>query len=241
MPRWSFEHQITTRRGRLANAILRAGNAPRCAQDLQTRDSAVPCTAGQARQKRNDQRSSSELSVRFVLKDWVSPIQRASVPVRSSAVTYQALRRGRPVPGRKRTGRRRTTAKGERRAPSTWECLLLPISQLVRDKERHGVVLTDHVIVEDLADLLRRRDAVARFHRGFVLLPDDVDAELDAFVGNENRRPRDQLANLVLAFAAKRAIQRALGNRLNCHGDINAGCRERMRRGLRRAHRPGCR
>jgi len=74
------------------------------------------------------------------------------------------------------------------------------------------VALTDHVIVEDLADFLRRRDAVARFHRGFVPLTDDVDAELDAFVADENRRPRDQLASLVLAFAAKRAIQRAHGN-----------------------------
>ena len=37
------------------------------------------------------------------------------------------------------------------------------------------MALTDHVIVEDLADFLRRRDAVARFHRGFVPLTDDVE------------------------------------------------------------------
>ena len=72
------------------------------------------------------------------------------------------------------------------------------------------MVLTDHVIVEDLADLLRRRDAVARFHRGFVLLTDDVDAELDAFVANEDRGTCDQLADFVLALAAERAIQRIL-------------------------------
>ena len=81
-----------------------------------------------------------------------------------------------------------------------------------RDREHLlGVVLADDVIVEHLADFLRRRDAVARLHqRGFVLLADDVHAEFDAFVADEHGRARNQLADLVLALAAERAIKRVL-------------------------------
>src|SRR4029077_11286844 len=72
-----------------------------------------------------------------------------------------------------------------------------------------GVVLADDVVVEDLADLLRGRNIVARFpQQGLVLLADDVEAKLDAFVANEDGRPGDELAHLVLAFAAERDIQR---------------------------------
>ena len=72
-----------------------------------------------------------------------------------------------------------------------------------------GLELADHVIVEDLADFLRRRNAVAGFdQRGLVLLTDDVHAEFDAFIADEHRRPGNQLAHLVLALAAERAIER---------------------------------
>ena len=56
-----------------------------------------------------------------------------------------------------------------------------------------GMVLTDDVVVEDLADLFRRRNAVARLHqRGLVLLADDV-RELDVLGANEDGRPSDEL------------------------------------------------
>src|SRR3989441_774905 len=86
---------------------------------------------------------------------------------------------------------------------------------VVMDRDREHlfrVVLADHVVVEDLADLLGGRDAVARFHqRGLVLLADDVHAQLDAFVADEHGRAGDELAHLVLALAAERAIERILG------------------------------
>src|SRR5712691_1615222 len=75
-----------------------------------------------------------------------------------------------------------------------------------------GVVLADDVIVEDFSDLLGGRDAVARLHqRGLVLLADDVHAQLDALVADEHGRAGNELADLVLALAAERAIERVLG------------------------------
>ena len=60
-----------------------------------------------------------------------------------------------------------------------------------RDREHLlGVVLADDIVVEDLADLLRGRNLVARFRqRRLVLLADDVQAKLDALVTNEDGRP----------------------------------------------------
>ena len=55
---------------------------------------------------------------------------------------------------------------------------------LIVDSDRKhllGIALADYVIVEDLADLIRCRDAVARLHqRRLVLLADDVHAKFDA-------------------------------------------------------------
>src|ERR1700726_1884089 len=81
-----------------------------------------------------------------------------------------------------------------------------------RDREHLlGVALTDDIVVEDLADLLRGRNFVARFRqRRLVLLADDVHAQLDAFVTNEDGRPGNELAHLVLALAAERAVERVL-------------------------------
>src|SRR5258708_6875443 len=74
-----------------------------------------------------------------------------------------------------------------------------------------GVVLADDVVVEDLADLLRGRNIVARFRqRRLVLLADDVQAKLDALVANEDGRPGNELARLLLALAAERAVERVL-------------------------------
>ena len=75
-----------------------------------------------------------------------------------------------------------------------------------------GVVLPDHIVIEDLADFLRCRDTIVRLHqRGFVLLADDVRAQFDAFVADQHVRTGNQLARIVLALAAERAIERVLG------------------------------
>src|SRR6516162_1146016 len=56
-----------------------------------------------------------------------------------------------------------------------------------RDREHLlGVVLADDIVVKNFANLLGRRNAVARLHqRGLVLLADDVHAQFDAFVADE--------------------------------------------------------
>src|SRR6202161_4801134 len=75
-----------------------------------------------------------------------------------------------------------------------------------------GLGLTYHIIVENLADFARGRDPVLAFdERGLALLADDVHAQFDAFVADEHRRPGDQLAHLMLALAAKRAVEGVLG------------------------------
>src|SRR5207237_8269341 len=81
-----------------------------------------------------------------------------------------------------------------------------------RDREHLlGVILTNHVVVENLAYLLWSGDAVARLHqRGFVLLANDVHAQLDALVADKDGRGGDELAHLVLALAAERAVERIL-------------------------------
>jgi hypothetical protein len=50
-----------------------------------------------------------------------------------------------------------------------------------RDREHLlGVILPDHIVVEDLAYLLGSWNAIARLHqRGFVLLADDVHAQMN--------------------------------------------------------------
>ncbi len=42
------------------------------------------------------------------------------------------------------------------------------------------------------------------------ILDDDVQAKLDAFVANEDGRPGNELAHLILALAAERAVERVL-------------------------------
>jgi hypothetical protein len=75
-----------------------------------------------------------------------------------------------------------------------------------------GVALADHVIVEVLADLERRRNAVAGLDEGGLgLLADDVVAQLDAFVADEHGGAGDELPHLVLRLAAEGAIEGALG------------------------------
>src|SRR5262249_35872728 len=72
------------------------------------------------------------------------------------------------------------------------------------------IILPDDVVVEDLADFLWRRNAVTRLVQRLGFLPDDILAQLNAFIADEHRRPGDQLTHLVLALAAERAIEGAL-------------------------------
>src|SRR5690606_18350025 len=47
----------------------------------------------------------------------------------------------------------------------------------------------------------------SRARIGLRFFADDVIAEVDALVANEHRRPRDELADFVLALVAERAVQ----------------------------------
>src|SRR5450432_4097903 len=92
--------------------------------------------------------------------------------------------------------------------------MIEPLVVVVDGDREHllGMALTDDVVVEDLADFLRGRNTVARLHqRGFVLLADNIHAQLNAFVADEHGGTRDQLADFMLALATERAIQRVLG------------------------------
>ena len=74
-----------------------------------------------------------------------------------------------------------------------------------------GVVLTDDVVVEDLADRFWGRDSVTRFRqRGRLFLTDYVHAQFDALVADKYGRPGNELAYLALALAAERAVERVL-------------------------------
>ena len=85
---------------------------------------------------------------------------------------------------------------------------------MVVDRDREDAlrtVLPYDVVVEDLADLRRRRDAVSGLHEsGLALLADDVVAELDALIADEDGRSSDQLPDLMLRLAAEGAVEGAL-------------------------------
>ena len=68
--------------------------------------------------------------------------------------------------------------------------------------------LTDHIIVENLENLARRRNTFAGLHKiGLVFLPDDIHAQLNAFIADEHGGPRNKLADLMLTLSAERAVQ----------------------------------
>ena len=78
-------------------------------------------------------------------------------------------------------------------------------------KHALGLLLADHVFVENLADVARGRYAVLRLHEvSLMFLANDVHAQLDAFVADEHGRTGDELAHFMLAFAAEGAIQSVL-------------------------------
>jgi len=78
-----------------------------------------------------------------------------------------------------------------------------------RDRQHPlGVILADDVIVQHLADFLRGRHPVAGLHQmRFVLLTDDIHAQFDTLVADEDRRTGDELTDLVLRLAAERAVE----------------------------------
>ena len=94
---------------------------------------------------------------------------------------------------------------------------------MVVDRNRQnllGEILPDHVLIEDLPDLVRGRELVlvgpCRVG-GRPLLADDVVAELDALVANEHRRTGDELPHLVLALAAEGAVKKLVAGRFIRH------------------------
>jgi hypothetical protein len=73
--------------------------------------------------------------------------------------------------------------------------------------------LPDHVLVEDVIDLFRLRDIPQPEILIDVLVElffDDLVAELDTLIANVNARTSDQLAHLLLRFAAEAALQLTL-------------------------------
>ena len=121
--------------GRLGNAMLRAGNARRCARDQQKRGSVVRRAGEQARRKRNDHKSWSEVSVRFVFnhRDFADPkCSHAPFDPEPSFVSpgegAAGPREGGPAAG--------SHGEGTRRRGKHLECRLLPMSYLICDTER---------------------------------------------------------------------------------------------------------
>src|SRR5262245_9649616 len=86
---------------------------------------------------------------------------------------------------------------------------------VIMDRDREhllSVILTDDIVVKNFAYLFRGRNAVARLHQGgFILLADDVHAQLDALVADKYGPAGDELAHLVLALAAEPAKVPFLG------------------------------
>ena len=68
--------------------------------------------------------------------------------------------------------------------------------------------LADHIIIQNLADFHWRRNTIARFYQGaFVFFTNDIHAQLNTLIANEHCWSRDQLSDLMLAFAAEGAVQ----------------------------------
>jgi hypothetical protein len=82
---------------------------------------------------------------------------------------------------------------------------------MVVDRNRKhtlGVFLTDHIIIQNLADFLGRRHAIARLHQmRLMLFTNDIHAEFYAFIADEYRGPGDQLPDLMLRLPAEGAVE----------------------------------
>jgi hypothetical protein len=91
--------------------------------------------------------------------------------------------------------------------------LLLDLDALVVVVDRDGqlllgLLLADDVVVEEPLDVLRHRQGGARAARlEPAVVRDDVVADLDALVADEDGGTRDELADVVLVLVAERAAQ----------------------------------
>ena len=94
----------------------------------------------------------------------------------------------------------------------SWVPLLARLHPLVVVVDGHrqdllGVLLTDHVVVQELEDLLGLGQLLEGELGGVgQLLGDDVVAQLDALVADVDTRPGDQLLHLLLRLAAEAAL-----------------------------------
>ena len=89
-----------------------------------------------------------------------------------------------------------------------------------RDRERLlRLLLADHVLVENVLDLLRRRDLGDRLgDLALLVLGEDLVAERDALVADVDGRAGDELPDRVLRLSAERAAEVFVvrhGDRLN--------------------------
>ena len=92
--------------------------------------------------------------------------------------------------------------------------MVKPLVVIMNSDREHffGMILTNNIVIEDLAKFFRCRDAVTPFHqRGLILLSDDVHAQFDTFVADVGSWTGDELAQLLLALAAEGAIERFPG------------------------------
>jgi hypothetical protein len=75
-------------------------------------------------------------------------------------------------------------------------------------KDFLGPYLADHVLIENIVDLVRLGKLLSTRGGFFLhLFPYDVVAKLDALVADEDRRTGNQFADFMLAFATERAIE----------------------------------
>jgi len=92
---------------------------------------------------------------------------------------------------------------------------------MVVDRDRQdllGLLLTNHILVQALADFMRcgqigldRQTTFLFGDGGFV--PDDFVAQVDTFIADEDRGAGNQFLDLMLALAAKRAVQQLFASR----------------------------
>jgi hypothetical protein len=97
---------------------------------------------------------------------------------------------------------------------------------VVVDGDREGALrslLADDVLVQDLVDLDRLRQALELEARGRrELLVDDLVTEIDALVADVDARARDQLLDLALRLAAEGAEELLVGVGRACQRSLLA-------------------
>ena len=76
-------------------------------------------------------------------------------------------------------------------------------------EDSFGSLLANHVLIKGFLDFVGLGQGFSAGVPGVFLhfLADDVITQIHAFVADKDRGPRNQLADLMLAFATKRAVQ----------------------------------